>query len=146
MLPIKNNTTSDFNTKGSIGGYLRFQYISDFTILILARHVYTAVMDRQKCRSVGAAFVLLQGAVTALFPQLSVKLTKRMIGKNFDNASRLEATPTYLRQLRAIGVGMIAAAGTDLLLQSLAGTDTRASGTDPSDERIDADGSEEPNS
>lgn len=103
-------------------------------------------MDRQKCRSVGAAFVLLQGAVTALFPRLSVKLTKRMIGKNFDNASGLEATPTYLRQLRAIGVGMVAAAGTDLLLQSLAGTDTRASGTDPSDERIDADGSEEPNS
>nr|WP_245683210.1 hypothetical protein [Halovenus aranensis] len=46
-----------------------------------------------------------------------------MIGKNFDNASQLEAKPTYLRQLRALGVGMVAAAGTDLLLQSREQTD-----------------------
>lgn len=74
-------------------------------------------MDSQKCRSFGAALVLVQGAVTALFPQASVGLTKRMIGKNFDNASDLEATPAYLRQLRAIGVGMVAAGGTSLLLE-----------------------------
>jgi hypothetical protein len=40
-----------------------------------------------------------------------------MIGKNFDNASELEAKPAYIRQLRAIGVGMIAAGGTGLLLE-----------------------------
>ena len=73
-------------------------------------------MDNQKCRSFGAALVLLQGAITAFFPKAGVGLTKRMIGKNFDNASDLKAPPAYLRQLRAIGVGMVAAGGTSLLL------------------------------
>ncbi len=91
-------------------------------------------MDSQKCRSFGAAFVLLQGAVTALLPQLSVRFTKQMIGKNFDNASELEATPEYLRQLRAIGIGMVAAAGTDLLLQSTEESESDSSVTDESDE------------
>jgi len=81
------------------------------------------VIDSQTNRSIGAAFVLLQGAVTAVFPQVSVKFVKRMIGKNFDNASELEAKPAYLRQLRAIGVGAVAAAGTDLLLQSVSDAD-----------------------
>jgi hypothetical protein len=76
------------------------------------------VINNQKSQKVGAAFVLLQGVVTALFPQMSVKFIKSMVGKNFDNASALEAKPRYVRQLRAIGVGMVAAAGTDLLLQS----------------------------
>ena len=73
--------------------------------------------DREKGRLFGSALILLQGAVTALFPRASVRLTKRMIGKNFDNASELEAKPGYVRQLRAIGVGMIAAGGTGLLLE-----------------------------
>ena len=77
------------------------------------------MIDSQKSRTFGAAFVLLQGLVTALFPQISTRFIKKMIGKNFDNASKLEAKPTYLRQLRAIGVGMVAAAGTNLLLQSV---------------------------
>ncbi|MDZ5813216.1 MAG: hypothetical protein ACOCPY_00470 [Halorubrum sp.] len=72
--------------------------------------------DCKKGRLFGSALILLQGVVTALFPQASVRLTKKMIGKNFDNASELEAKPAYVRQLRAIGVGMIAAGGTGLLL------------------------------
>jgi len=82
-------------------------------------------MDCKKSRTFGAAFVLLQGVVTALFPQISVRLIKNMVGKNFDNASNLEAKPAYLRQLRAVGVGMVAAAGTELLLQSRAESDER---------------------
>lgn len=73
--------------------------------------------DCQKGRLFGSALILLQGVVTALFPQASVRLTKKMLGKNFDNASELEAKPAYIRQLRAIGVGMIAAGGTGLLLE-----------------------------
>lgn len=83
------------------------------------------MIDCQKSRTFGAAFVLLQGLVTALFPQMSVKFIKNMVGKNFDNASKLEAKPAYLRQLRALGVGMVAAAGTDLLLQSRAESDDK---------------------
>lgn len=89
------------------------------------------MIDNRKSQTVGAAFVLLQGVVTALFPQMSVKFIKMMIGKNFDNASALEAKPRYVRQLRAVGVGMVAAAGTDLLLQSTEETD---------DEPVEADG------
>jgi uncharacterized membrane protein len=76
------------------------------------------MMGSQKNRKLSAAVVLVQGVVTALFPQISVKLIKRMIGKNFENASQLTVKPAYRRQLRAVGVGMVAAAGTDLLLQS----------------------------
>ena len=86
------------------------------------RHI---VMDCEKSRTFGAAFVLLQGLVTALFPQISIRIVKNMVGKNFDNASNLEAKPAYLRQLRALGVGMVAAAGTELLLQSRAESDDR---------------------
>jgi len=71
----------------------------------------------EKGRLFGSALILVQGVVTALFPRASVRLTKKMIGKNFDNASELEAKPAYLRQLRAVGVGMIAAGGTGLLLE-----------------------------
>ena len=75
------------------------------------------MMNCEKARLFGSALVLLQGVVTALFPRASVRLTKKMIGKNFENADELEATPAYIRQLRAIGVGMVAAGGTGLLLQ-----------------------------
>jgi len=83
------------------------------------------VIDSQKSRTLGAATVLLQGVVTALFPQMSVSVVQKMIGKNFDNAAELEAKPAYRRQIRAIGVGMIAAGGTDLLMQ---GGDAAADG------------------
>lgn len=83
--------------------------------------------DSKNSRSFGSVLILLQGVVTVLFPQASVRLTKKMIGKNFDNASELEANPAYLQQLRAIGVGMIAAAGTDLLLQNVEKSDAERS-------------------
>jgi hypothetical protein len=83
------------------------------------------VIGSQKSRRLGAATVLLQGVVTALFPQMSVSFIQKMIGKNFDNAAELEAKPAYRRQLRAIGIGMVAAAGTDLLMQ---GGDAAADG------------------
>ncbi|MGM0447995.1 MAG: hypothetical protein ACQERM_07065 [Methanobacteriota archaeon] len=80
--------------------------------------------DCEKGRLFGSALILIQGVVTALFPQASVRLTKKMIGKNFDNASELEAKPAYVRQLRAIGVGMIAAGGTGLLLEDAEESET----------------------
>ena len=80
--------------------------------------VVVHVMNDQKRRTFGAVVVLVQGLATALFPQLSTRFVQRAIGKNFDNAAELEAKPAYIRQLRAVGVGMVAAAGTSLLLQS----------------------------
>ena len=91
---------------------------------MLQRHVRIDVKDCEKGRLFGSALILLQGVVTALFPQASVRLTKKMIGKNFDNASELEAKPAYVRQLRALGVGMIAAGGTGLLLENAEESET----------------------
>nr|WP_241658411.1 hypothetical protein [Halorubrum sp. BOL3-1] len=91
-------------------------------------------MSCEKRRVFGAAFVLLQGVVTAVFPQLSVKLAKKMIGKNFDNASDLEANPAYIRQLRAVGVGMVAAGGTTLLLERPQETESGSPENGASDE------------
>ncbi|TKX61536.1 hypothetical protein EXE48_06920 [Halorubrum sp. ASP1] len=90
----------------------------------------------KKARLFGSALVLLQGVVTALFPRASVRLTKKMIGKNFHNADELDAKPAYLRQLRAVGVGMIAAGGTGLLLADAEGAETseRAGTEDAADE------------
>lgn len=90
-------------------------------------------MDMQKYRKFGAAFVVVHGLVTMLFPQVSIKFIKKMIGKNFENADELEAKPVYIRQLRAVGVGMVAAGGTDLLLQGLQEDSSEATETDQTD-------------
>lgn len=97
-------------------------------------------MDSQKSRTFGAAFVLLQGLLTALAPQVSLSVIKNMIGKNFENASELRAKPAYVRQLRAFGVGLVAAAGTNLLLQSTADTEANRveAGQSESDDEADA--------
>ncbi len=80
-------------------------------------------MNKQKCNTAGTVFVLVQGLVAALFPRSSSRFVKKMIGMNFQNAAELKPKPAYVRQLRAIGVCMVAAAGTDLLLQSVENTD-----------------------
>ncbi|MDR9380345.1 MAG: hypothetical protein RI560_01550 [Natronomonas sp.] len=87
-------------------------------------------MNKQKCNTAGTVFVLVQGLVAALFPRSSSRFVKKMIGMNFENAAELKPKPAYVRQLRAIGVGMVAAAGTDLLLQSVENTDDDESQTD----------------
>lgn len=91
------------------------------------------MIDSQKGRAFGAVIVLLQGLVTALFPQVSIGFVKNAVGKNFENAGGLEAKPAYRRQLRAIGVGTVAAAGTSLLLQSAAETDDDPAETETPD-------------
>jgi hypothetical protein len=93
------------------------------------QHIDIIVFDTQKSRTLGAAIVFIQGLATALFPQFSAKFVKKMISKNFNNSSELEAKPTYLRWLRAIGVGTMAAAGTGLLLQDVSETDDESTQT-----------------
>lgn len=66
-------------------------------------------MSRRMLHTVGAVLFALQGVVTALAPQLSTRMVKRMLGENFENTERLEAKPSYLRQIRALGIGMAAA-------------------------------------
>lgn len=99
-----------------------------------AWRVRGTVMDCQKGRTFGAVVVLLQGLVTALFPRMSIRFITNAIGKNFDNAAELEAKPAYRRQLRALGVGTVAAAGTGLFLQSGEETDDEPTDTGTVDE------------
>jgi len=43
-----------------------------------------------------------------------------MIGKKFENAADLEAKPAYLRQLRALGIGLAAAGVANLFMDRAA--------------------------
>ena len=65
----------------------------------------------------GSLAVAAQGLLTAVAPNLSARLTKRMIAKSFDGADELVARPSYLAQVRAIGIGMIAAGVAGYLLE-----------------------------
>jgi hypothetical protein len=78
-------------------------------------------MNGPKCRKVGALWAISQGLLTALVPQLSVKMLKKMVGQNFENAEELEAKPGYLRQLRALGIGLAAAGVAGFVMENVAG-------------------------
>lgn len=80
-------------------------------------------MNGQKCRKFGALWAISQGLLTALVPQLSVKMMKKMIGQNFENAGELEAKAGYLRQLRALGIGLAAAGIAGLVMENVAAED-----------------------
>ena len=77
-------------------------------------------MNGPKCRKVGALWAISQGLLTALVPQLSVKMLKMMVGQNFENAGELEAKPEYLRQLRALGIGLAAAGIAGFVMEKVA--------------------------
>ena len=77
-------------------------------------------MNGQKCRTVGSLWAISQGLLAAAVPQFSVKMVKRMLGRNFENASDLEAKPGYLRQLRALGIGLAAAGIASFVMETVA--------------------------
>jgi len=80
-------------------------------------------MNRARCRKTGALWAIGQGLLTALVPQLSVKMLKRMLDWNFENAAGLEAKPAYLRQLRAVGIGLAASGVASLVMEQVADED-----------------------
>jgi|GEM_PF-308220 len=90
-----------------------------------------AGMDDGEKRKLGSLLVIGQGLLTALAPSLSVRLIKKMLSKNFENAGELEATPEYRRQLRAIGIGTAAAGIAGYAMETVAG---RADEVDEVDE------------
>mgnify|MGYP006276803251 CR=1 FL=1 len=75
------------------------------------------------CRKLGALWAIGQGLLTAAVPQLNVTVFKKMLGMNFDHAGDLEATPAYLRQLRAVGIGFVAAGIATLAMERNAADD-----------------------
>jgi hypothetical protein len=80
-------------------------------------------MNSKDCTRIGALWAISQGVLTAVVPQLSVKLFKRMMGVNFDGVENLQAKPAYLRQLRAVGIGLAAAGIASLVMERVAADD-----------------------
>ena len=78
-------------------------------------------MDTDRCRKVGSLMAIGQGIVTALAPGLSAKLTKKLVGKNFENADGLAPKPGYIRQTRAFGIGLAAAGIAGYVMEVVAG-------------------------
>jgi hypothetical protein len=73
----------------------------------------------------GYALAVVQGLVTAIAPDLSLATTTRLLGCGFEHADDLTARPWYRRQVRATGVGLLAAGLAGLALE--AGADERES-------------------
>ena len=74
-------------------------------------------MNSTKCRKAGALWAIGQGLLTAIVPQLSEKVFKRMLAEKFENAGDLETKPAYRRQLRAVGIGLAAAGIATLVME-----------------------------
>jgi hypothetical protein len=77
-------------------------------------------MNCEKFRNAGALWAIGQGLVSALLPQVSVAFVRKMIGKNFENVGGLEAKPAYVRQIRALGIGLAAAGVATLAMDRVA--------------------------
>ncbi|WP_299237209.1 hypothetical protein [Natronomonas sp.] len=78
-------------------------------------------MNGQRCRTIGSAWAIGQGLLSALAPGVSVAVIKRLLGTNFENADDLEAKPAYVRQLRALGIGLAAAGIAGLAMERVSG-------------------------
>ncbi len=78
------------------------------------------MFDKTNCQKFGAVAAVVQGIATAVAPQLSARLGSKLLEQNYENAGGLEPRPRYLRQIRALGVGMAAAGVAGLLLEAAA--------------------------
>lgn len=98
-------------------------------------------METVSKRKLGAVLAIGQGLVTAVAPQLSTRMIRQMIQGSFDNADDLVAKPSYVRRLRAIGIGL-AAAGVASFTMELVGENSDDGGietatTDSDDDAVD---------
>lgn len=76
----------------------------------------------------GALFAIAQGLFATVAPGRTVALGQRMLGMNFENAEQLEPRPSYLRQVRALGIGLAAAGIAGFAMETVAEDDTDADG------------------
>lgn len=80
-------------------------------------------MACSNCRKLGAFWAITQGLLLAVVPQVNIKLMKWLIGRNFENAAALEAKPNYYRDLRALGIGLVASGISCLVMGRVADRD-----------------------
>lgn len=67
------------------------------------------MFGRANCRRLGAVLAIAQGLFALVAPRWSVEVAKRLLETNYENADELEPKPAYLRQVRALGIGLAAA-------------------------------------
>lgn len=60
-------------------------------------------------RRLTAVWAIVQGLQLAVLPGVTVAVLRRLLGENFTGTEGLEARPGYVRQLRATGIGLVAA-------------------------------------
>lgn len=82
--------------------------------------------DRSTIRRVGYALAAVHGVVAALAPGTSTEATARLLGLSYEGTDGLTARPWYRRQVRATGVGLLAAGLAGLALEGQAADETDA--------------------
>lgn len=97
------------------------------------------MMDQSKRRKFGALWAIGQGLLTAVAPRQSAKFMRKMIAKNFDNADQLEPKAGYIRQLRALGIGLTAAGIAGIAMEAAEERKTTASSTETKTTTVDVD-------
>ncbi|QLH83715.1 hypothetical protein [Halosimplex pelagicum] len=98
-------------------------------------------------RKVAYASIALKGLFATVAPRLSARVAATMSLPGFENTGELEPTDWYVRAVRATGVGMLAAGGTALLLESRAeaAADEESAGSEfDGIDRIDTDAGDSP--
>jgi hypothetical protein len=80
-------------------------------------------MDFTKLRRMGYATMVVEGAMAALAPRLSVKLNAKMWQVAFENVGELEPKPWYVRLTRAVGGGLVVAGLLGLLQEPVEPTE-----------------------
>jgi hypothetical protein len=100
------------------------QYCSEFDILTDDEPVRSATFGRANCRRLGAFWAVAQGLFALVAPRWSVEVTKRLLETNYENADELEPKPAYLRQVRALGIGLTAAGIVGFAMEVVADRET----------------------
>lgn len=77
-------------------------------------------MDRTRLRRLAAVWALVQGLQLAVLPQVTVAVGRRLVDQNFTGTEELAARPGYVRQLRATGIGLVAAGIASLAMERVA--------------------------
>ena len=126
-LPHLSSLTS-LRARPIVRDYLRRKYCSLFEILIRGAAVPCVVFGRSDCNKMGALWAIAQGLFTAVAPRRSVAVGRRMLGTSFENAEQLEPRASYLRQVRAMGIGLAAAGIAGFVMETVAQDDADPDG------------------
>lgn len=82
------------------------------------------MLDSTRLRKAAAGWAIIHGLIAAILPGIAARLVKRLLGFSFENTAGLHPKPGYIRQIRAAGVGLLAAGTAGYILERMADSDT----------------------